>query len=155
MTDPTAIVLCSQLQWPADAFGSRPLIVFEPYDSSVFALEDGDSSDIASWLTQRGFARLIEGSWDFPYEHELVLGVFADFDALALIDEGDDLFNYPLNALPADWYAHLTRERNCLVITGVGLELAQAGMEGVHRAVGRGEAFGAMVLLNDGSVISE
>lgn len=35
--------------------------MFEPYDSSVFALKDGASSDIASWLTQRGFARLIEG----------------------------------------------------------------------------------------------
>ena len=91
MSELTGVVLCSALQWPVDALGERPLLVFEPYDVSVLALEEGGPSDLPGWLTERGFAQLVEGSWTFPHEHELVLGVFDEFDTLALIDEGDDL----------------------------------------------------------------
>jgi hypothetical protein len=152
VSEPTGVILCSKLQWPADALGRRPLLVFEPYDLSVFGLEGGAPSDVKGWLTERGFAQLVEGSWAFPHGHELVLGVFDEFDTLALIDEGDDLFNYPLGALPTDWFAHLQRERVCLVVTGANLQLTTLGMEGVHQAVARGDAFGAMVMVNDGRV---
>ena len=152
--EPNAVLLCSALEWPVGALGKRPLLVFEPYDLSVFALEESGRSNVAGWLAERGFAQLVEGSWAFPHTHEFILGVFDEFDTLSLIDEGDDLFNYPLSALPDDWYAHVQRERICLVITGSNLQLTTAGMEGVHQAVARGEAFGAMVMLNDGSTIA-
>jgi hypothetical protein len=151
-TAPDAVLLCSTLQWPAGALGRRPLVVFEPYDISKFALEEGASTDVTGWLKERGFAPLVKDSWDFPLEHELVLGVFKEFDTPALIDEGDDLLNYPLGALPTDWFAHLQRERVCLVVTGANLQLTTLGMEGVHQAVARGDAFGAMVMINDGRV---
>jgi hypothetical protein len=54
--------------------------------------------------------------------------------------------------VPPDWYSHLKIERNCLVITGVDLQLATAGLDGVDDACAQGRAFGAMVLINDGSV---
>jgi hypothetical protein len=54
--------------------------------------------------------------------------------------------------VPPDWYSHLKIERNCLVITGVDLQLATAGLDGVDDAYAQGRAFGAMVLINDGSV---
>jgi hypothetical protein len=118
----------------------------------VLALEESGPTGVTGWLSERGFAQLVEGSWAFPHEHELVLGVFDEFDTLALIDEGDDLLNYPLSALPTDWFAHLQRERACLVVTGADLQLTTLGMEGVHQAVARGDAFGAMVMINDGRV---
>lgn len=151
--EPNAVLLCSTLEWPVGALGKRPLLAFEPYDLSVFALEEGGASDVGGRLAERGFAQLVEGAWAFPHTHELILGVFDEFDTLSLIDEGDGLFEYPLSALPGDWYAHVLRERICLVITGSNLQLTTAGMEGVHQAVARGDAFGAMVMLNDGSTI--
>jgi hypothetical protein len=81
----------------------------------------------------------------------IFLGIHYDFDVMELNDEGDELFTYPLSALPADWYAHLKLERNCLLITGVDLRLATAGMDGVRDACARGHAVGGTVLVNDGS----
>lgn len=124
MSEPTGVVLCSELQWPADALGRRPLLVFALRRICARARR-GRPDGLGGWLTERGFAQLVAGSWTFPHEHEFVLGVFDEFDTLALIDEGDDLLNYPLGALPADWFAHLERERVCLVVTGVDLQLAK------------------------------
>jgi hypothetical protein len=70
---------------------------------------------------------------------------------MALNDEGDELFAYPVSALPTEWYSHLKLERNCLLITGVDLRLAAVGMDGVHDACARGQAAGGMLLVNDGS----
>lgn len=93
------------------------------------------------------------GSWNFPPQTEHLVVVHEEFDALGVIDEGaDELFAYPLSALPEEWFAHLKRERSCLVITGVDLKLAWAGLEGVRQACERGQAAGAMLLINDGSV---
>ena len=61
--------------------------------------------------------------WTFPYLDGHTLAIHYDFKVLALIDEADDLFTYPLSALPVDWNSHLKRERNCLLITGVDLRL--------------------------------
>lgn len=73
-------------------------------------------------------------------------------DDFALIDEAaDQLFGYRLSGIPEGWYSDLKMERNCLVITGVDLKLATAGMEGVKDACAKSRAFGAMVMINDGS----
>ncbi len=53
-------------------------------------------------------------------------------------------------SLPPSWHEHLMRERSCLVITGVDLQLAAEGMVGIERAVSRGDAFAGMVLINEG-----
>lgn len=73
-----------------------------------------------------------------------------EFDELALIDEAGELFQYLLSAAPADWYEHVMRERNCLVVTGTELRLATDGMAGVHEPCRRGTAFAGSVLAHDG-----
>jgi hypothetical protein len=62
-----------------------------------------------------------------------------EFDELALIDEAGELFQYPLSAAPRDWFDHITRERNCLIITGTDLRLATEG-DGWRRS-GKGTRF--------------
>ena len=150
MREPNAVVLTTTVKWPLDAVGERALLAFEPYDPTFLALEDRSPVDVPGWLLERGFARLVEGAWSFPYLEDHVLGVFADLGVIALIDEADDLFSYPLSGLPSAWHEHLMRERSCLVITCVGLRLATDGMAGVDEAVRRGDAFGGMVLINEG-----
>jgi len=150
MIEPTAIFLFSSLQWPAGALGERPLLVFEPYDPSVFSLDEETTGETSSSLLERGFQRLDVDAWSFPYLEGYVLTMLEEFDELALIDEAGELFQYPLSAAPVDWYQHLTRERNCLVITGTGLRLAADGMAGVHEAARRGTAFAGSVLAHDG-----
>ena len=150
MNEPSAVVLTSTLQWPQGALGQRPLLAFEVYEPTALALEDRVPLDVEAWLLQRGFERLVADEWTFPYLEDHVLGVFEDLGQMALIDEADDLFTYPLGGLPAQWCEHLKRERNCLLITGKDLRLSADGMAGVERAVRRGEAFGGMVLINDG-----
>lgn len=150
MNEPTAVVLPMTLEWPRGALGERPLLVFEVYEVTHLALEDRAPVDVAAWLLERGFERLVEGAWNFPHLEGHVLGVFADIGDIALIDEGGDLFSYPLPGLPAPWHKHLMRERSCLVITGVDLRLATEGMAGIERAVRRGDAFAGMVMINEG-----
>lgn len=136
MTEPTAVLLFSNLQWPADALGERPLLVFEPYDSAVFSLDLDVPGDAGSSLLKRGFEQLKADHWSFPYLDGHVLTMMEEFDELALIDEAGELFQYPLSVAPPDWYEHVTRERNCLVITGSELQLATEGMAGVHEPAG-------------------
>lgn len=150
MNEPTAVLLTTTLKWPRDAIGDRALLAFEPYDPTDLALEDRSPVDVPAWLLERGFARLVEGGWQFPYLDDHVLGIFADLGVMALIDEADDLFSYPTSGLPSAWHEHLMRERSCLLITGVDLCLATAGMAGVEEAVRRGDAFAGMVLINEG-----
>ena len=150
MTEPTAVLLFSSLQWPADALGRRPLLVFEPYDPSVFSLDEEAAGEASSSLLARGFERLETEAWSFPYLGGHVLTMLEEFDELALIDEAGELFQYPLSAAPAEWYEHVTRERNCLVITGHGLRLATDGIAGVNEACRLGTAFGGSALAHDG-----
>ena len=150
MTEPNAVVFTTALQWPQDALGERPLLAFEVYEVTHLALEDRSPVDVAGWLLERGFERLVEGAWSFPHLDGHVLGVFADLGDVALLDEGGDLFSYPLSGLPPSWQEHLMRERSCLVITGIDLRLATEGMAGIERAVRRGDAFAGMVLINEG-----
>lgn len=109
----------------------------------------GDCLSYSGWLTERGFECLVDAAWSFPYLEGHVLGVLADLDDIALIDEGGGLFNYPLSGLPPGWYEHLMRERSCLLITGMSLHLATEGMAGIEHAVRRGDAYGGMVLINE------
>lgn len=150
MTEPNAVVLMSTLQWPKGALGERPLLAFEPYDVTKLALEEGAPVDVAAWLEERGFERLVEGAWTFPHLAGHVLAVFVDLGEIELIDEAADLFSYPLSAVPSVWFEHLMRERSCLVITGLDLRLATEGMAGIEEAVRRGDAFAGMVLINEG-----
>ena len=150
MTEPNAVVFTTTLQWPQGALGERALLAFEPYDVSSLALEEKSPVDVAGWLLERGFERLLEDVWTFPYMEGHVLGVFAEFGEMSLLDEAADLFTYPLSGLPSAWYEHLMRERSCLVITGVNLRLATEGMAGIERAIRRGDAFAGMVLINEG-----
>ena len=150
MSGPTAVVLPTTLKWPREAVGERALLAFEAYEPTDLALEDRLPVDVPTWLLERGFARLVEGAWEFPYLEDHVLGIFADFDVIALIDEADDLFSYPMSGLPSAWREHLMRERSCLLITGVDLRLATDGMSGIEAAVRRGDAFAGMVLINEG-----
>ena len=92
--------------------------------------------------------------WHFPYLDDHLIAIDESSGALALIDDAaDELFAYRLDSLPQGWYEHLKRERNCLVVTGIDLQLAIAGMTGVDEACASGKAFGAMVMVNDGSVM--
>lgn len=150
MSEPNAVVFTGTLQWPRGALGERALLAFEPYEATKLALDEPAPVDVPGWLVERGFERLVEGAWNFPYLEDHVLAVFADLDVVELIDPATDLFTYPLSGLPHGWYAHLMRERSCLLITGVGLELATAGMAGIEQAVRRGEAFAGMVMINEG-----
>ncbi len=150
MNEPTAVVLPTTLKWPRDAVGERALLAFEVYDPTRLALEDRSPVDVPAWLMERGFDRLVEDAWSFPYLEGHVLGVFADLGDIALIDEAGDLFSYPLSGLPSSWHEHLMRERSCLLITGVNLRLATDGMAGIEQAVRRGNAFAGMVLINEG-----
>lgn len=150
MTEPNAVVLTSTLKWPAATVGDRALLAFEPYDVARLALDEDSSIDVPGWLIERGFERLIEGAWNFPHLEGHVLGVFADFGEISLIDEAGDLFTYPLSGLPPAWYEHLKRERSCLLITGIDLRLATEGMAGVEESVRRGDAFAGMVQINEG-----
>lgn len=150
MNEPAAVVLPTTLKWPRDAVGERALLAFEVYQPTHLALEDRFPVDVPAWLLERGFERLVEDAWTFPYLEGHVLGVFADLGDMALIDEGDDLFSYPLSGLPSAWHEHLMRERSCLLITGVNLRLATDGMSGIEQAVRRGDAFAGMVLINEG-----
>lgn len=100
--------------------------------------------------------QLQPGRWSFPYLESHLIAMHEPDGDFALIDDAaDELFAQPLNELPPQWYAHLRMERNCLLITGIDLQLATTSMEGVHSAVERGDAFGAMVLINDGSVLGD
>ncbi len=149
VSEATAVALFSALEWPEGALGRRALLAFEPYDASVFSLNQDRAGDPISCLLERGFARQVPGVWAFPHVEGHSLGIFEDFDEVALIDEADDLFVYPLSALPQDWLGHVERERCCLLVTGVGLSLATAGFKGVERAAARGEAVGGAVMLVD------
>lgn len=149
MNEPTAVVLPKTLKWPRDALGEHALLAFEVYDPTHLPLEDRSPVDVPAWLLERGFERLVEEAWSFPYLEGHVLGVFADLGDIALI-EGGDLFSYPLAGLPAPWREHLMRERSCLLITGVDLRLATHGMGGIEDAVCRGDAYAGMVLINEG-----
>lgn len=134
MSEVTGAALFSDLEWPRGALGRRPLLVFESYDPSVWKLPERPYAglDDVSVFLDRGFELLVPDLWTFPYLDGHTLAIHYDFDVLALIDEADDLFTYPLSALPADWYSLLKRERNCLIITGVALRLATTGMDGVR-----------------------
>lgn len=150
MSEPNAVVFTGTLQWPRGALGERALLAFEPYDLTKLALEEPAPVDVPGWLVERGFERLVEGAWNFPYLQEHVLAVFSDLGDIELIDAAADLFTYPLLGLEASWREHLMRERSCLVITGVDLRLATDGMAGIDQAVRRGDAYGGMVMINEG-----
>ena len=150
MNEPNAVVFTTTLQWPQDALGERVVLAFEPYEVASLALDEKSPVDIPAGLLERGFERLVEGAWSFPHLEGHVLGVFADLGDITLLDEGGDLFSYPLSGLSPSWHEHLMRERSCLVITGIDLRLATEGMGGITRAVGRGDAYAGMVLVNEG-----
>jgi len=150
VNQPNAVVFTTTLKWPHATVGERALLAFEPYEVTNLALEEETPVDVAGWLTERGFERLVEDEWSFPYLEGHVLGVFADLGEMSLIDEAADLFTYPLSGISPGWYEHLMRERSCLLITGTDLRLATEGMAGVERAVRRGDAFSGMVLINEG-----
>lgn len=154
MNDVAGVALFSTLKWPKDALGERPLLVFESYDPSVWNRDGGSGSDAITGLRDRGFEPLLPEGWSFPYLDDHLLAIDEPDDDFALIDDAaDQLFGYPISAIPGEWYSHLKMERNCLVLTGVELGLATAGMNGVKAACEDGRAFGAMVLINDGSVL--
>lgn len=150
MNEPNAVIFTTTLKWPPDTVGARVLLAFEPYEVANLALEEQAPVDVAGWLTERGFERLVEGAWTFPHLEGHVLGVFADLGDMALLDEAADLFTYPLSGLSPGWYEHLMRERSCLLITGTDLRLATEGMAGIEQAVRRGDAYAGMVLINEG-----
>ncbi|MPZ93113.1 MAG: hypothetical protein GEU68_16120 [Actinobacteria bacterium] len=153
MGEVAGVALFTDLEWPKGTLGRRPLLVFESYDASAWRLPDRPytGGDDMSVFLDRGFELFVPDRWTFPYLEGLFLAIHYDFDVMALNDEGDELFTYPLSALPTEWYSHLKLERNCLLITGLELHLATAGMEGVHDACARGHAAGGMLLVNDGS----
>lgn len=153
MSEASGIALFSRLKWPVDAVGERALLAIESYEPSVWKLDDSDELGAIEWLRQRGFERLKPDDWSFPYLDDHLVAIDESSDDSALIDEAaDELFGYPLRGIPPDWYSHLKLERNCLVITGVDLRLATSGMDGVRDACAEGRAFGAMLMINDGSV---
>jgi hypothetical protein len=151
VSEVNGIALFSRLKWPKDAVGERPLLVIESYEPSVWKLEDSGAADAITGLHERGFQPLNPDGWSFPYLDDHLVAINESSDDFALIDEAaDELFGYPISGIPAEWYAHLKMERNCLVITGVDLRLATAGMDGVKDACTKGKAFGAMVMINEG-----
>lgn len=153
MSEVSGVAIFSRLNWPKDALGERPLLVIESYEPSVWGRDDSAAPDTATRLRERGFEALEPEGWSFPYLEDHLVAIDESSDDFALIDEtADELFGYPLSEVPDDWYSHLRMERNCLVITGVDLRLATAGMDGVKEACTNGSAFGAMVMINDGSV---
>lgn len=153
MSEVNGVALFSKLKWPKDAVGERPLLVIESYEPSVWKLDDSDGPDAIAGLRDRGFEALKPDGWSFPYLEDHLVAIDESSDDFALIDEAaDQLFGYPLSRVPSEWYSHLKMERNCLVITGVDLRLATTGMDGVKNACANGTAFGAMVMINDGSV---
>lgn len=154
MGEVTGVALFSRLSWPKDAFGERPLLVIESYEPSVWKRDECPGADAVAGLRDRGFEPLRPEGWSFPYLEDHLVAIDESSDDFALIDEAaDELFGYPLSGVPSEWYSHLKMERNCLIITGVGLRLAMAGMEGVKDACVKGRAFGAMVMINDGSAV--
>lgn len=154
MSEVNGVALFSRLKWPKDALGERPLLVIESHEPSVWKLDDFPEVDPIAGLRERGFEALRPEGWSFPYLDDHLVAIDESSDDFALIDEAaDELFGYPLSGVPSDWYSHLKMERNCLVITGVGLGLATAGMDGVKNACAEGRAFGAMVMINDGSAL--
>jgi hypothetical protein len=155
MTQPNAVLLFSSLECPAGAVGRRPLLVFEPYDPSVFSLDQEAPEGPEACLLARGFERLRPDRWSFPYLGGHVLTMIEEFDELALIDEAGELFQYPLSAAPREWFEHISRERNCLIVTGTDLRLGTEGMAGVEAARARGSAFGGSVLAHDGMTDSD
>ena len=153
MSEVNGVALFSRLKWPKDALGERALLVIESYEPSVWRLDDTDEPGLMAGLRDRGFEPLKPDDWSFPYLDDHIVAIDESADDFALIDEAaDELFGYPMSDIPADWYSHLKMERNCLVITGVDLRLVTAGMNGVKDACAEGRAFGAMVMINDGSV---
>lgn len=153
MSDVNGVALFSTLKWPKDALGERSLLVIESYEPSVWQRDDCGDRDAIAGLRARGFAPLRSDGWSFPYLEDHLVAIDESSDDFALIDDGaDELFSYPVSGIPQDWYSHLKLERNCLVITGVGLRLATDGMEGVNQACASRRAFGAMVMINDGRV---
>jgi hypothetical protein len=119
----------------------------------VWKLDDSDTPDAIAGLQERGFEALNPDGWSFPYLEDHLVAIDEASDDFALIDEAaEELFGYPLSGVPSNWYSHLKMVRNCLVITGVDLRLATAGMDGVRDACADGRAFGAMVMINGGSV---
>lgn len=153
MSQINGVALFSRLKWPKDALGERPLLVIESHEPSIWKLDDLPEADPIAGLRERGFEPLQPEGWSFPYLEDHLVAIDETSDDFALIDEAaDELFGYPLSGVPEDWYSHLKMERNCLVITGVDLRLATAGMDGVKKACADGKAFGAMVMINDGSV---
>lgn len=155
MSEVNGVALFSRLKWPKDALGERPLLVIESYEPSVWKLDDSAGLDAIAGLRKRGFEPLRPDGWSFPYLEDHLVAIDESSDDFALIDEAaDELFGYPLSGVPNDWYSHLKMERNCLVITGVNLRLATAGMDGLKDACADRRAFGAMVMINDGSVMN-
>ena len=152
----TGVAHFSDLQWPADALGRRALLVFEPYEPNVLMLPDHPVSaeGVIASCVERGFGLLSPDAWSFPHLSEYQIVLDKEFDDFAIIDDYvEELFVYPVNALPRDWFAHLRRERSCLVITGIELGLTTRGLDGVRDACRSGRAVGGMLLVNDGSVI--
>ena len=154
MSDVNGVALFTRLKWPKDAMRERPLLVIESYEPSVWQRDDCPGPDVIAGLRDRGFQPLGPDGWSFPYLDDHLLAIDESSDDFALIDDAaDELFAYPLSGIPQDWYSHLKLERDCLVITGVDLRLATAGMEGVKEACANRTAFGAMVMINDGRVL--
>ena len=152
MSEVNAVALFSRLDWPKDALGERALLVIESYEPSVWQRDDCPGPDAVAGLRDRGFEPLRPDGWSFPYLEDHIVAIDESSDDFVLIDEAaDQLFGYPLSGVPSEWYSHLKMERNCLVITGVDLRLATTGMDGVRQACADGRAFGAMVMINDGS----
>lgn len=121
MNEPTAVVLPRTLKWPRDAVGGRALLAFEVYDPTHLAQEDRSPVDVPAWLLEPGFERLVEDAWNFPYLEGHVLGVFADLGDIALIDEGGDVFSYPLSGLPSAC-------RGSSIAAGTGAVTPQQGL---------------------------
>ncbi len=156
MSEVSGAAVFLRLKWPKDALGERPLLVIESYEPSVWKLDDSEHVDVPTALRERGFEPLRSGDWSFPYLEDHLVAIDEPSDGFALIDDAaDELFAYPLSGIPPAWYSHLKLERNCLLITGVGLRLATDGMDGVEQACANRRAFGAMVLINDGRVDEE
>lgn len=151
MSEVNGVALFSRLKWPKDALGERPLLVIESYEPFVWARDQ--VADPLTGIRDRGFEPLRPEGWSFPYVDDHIVIIDESLDDFALIDDrADQLFGYPLSGVPVDWDTHLKMERNCLVITGLDLRLATAGMAGVKEACADGKAFGAMVMINDGSI---
>lgn len=86
MNEPTEVSSFSTLQWP-----ERPSDIGWSWSSSPMTdrrlLERTAQVTrlFLSWLG--GFERLVEGVWPFPHLDGYTLGIFEEFDYLALIDE--------------------------------------------------------------------